>query len=218
MWYRKIFSRFAPIVLVFWIAHTGCAQKRTEDNKTSMSKESIKLETATFGAGCFWCVEAIFQQLEGVEKVVSGYSGGHVDKPTYKEICTGKTGHAEVIRIWYDPEVIPFEDLLEVLFDTHDPTTLNRQGNDVGPQYRSAVFYHSDSQRDIATAYIRQLDASGVFKNPIVTEVSPCINFYEAEDYHQNYFNDNGGQPYCAFIIRPKVEKFRKEYGDKLRN
>lgn len=173
---------------------------------------------ATFGAGCFWCVEAVFQNLKGVESVVSGYTGGQVDNPTYKQVCSGNTGHAEVIQIAYNPEEISFEELLEVFWKTHDPTTLNRQGNDAGTQYRSAVFYHNEEQRQIAQAYKQQLEASGTFDDPIVTEIVPLGKFYEAEDYHQDYYNQNGMQPYCAFVIRPKVVKFKKAFGDKMKS
>ena len=206
------------ILITLSSAQYGCAQKRDDGKTEKFIMENANLEIATLGAGCFWCVEAIFQGVKGVQKIVSGYSGGSVSNPTYKEICTGKTGHAEVIRVWYDPQIVSFDQILEVFFNTHDPTTLNRQGNDVGPQYRSAIFYHNDGQRDVSESYIAQLNASGVFGSPLVTEVSPCINFYVAEDYHQNYFNDNGGQPYCAFVIRPKVEKFRKEYKSLLQD
>ena len=176
------------------------------------------LEQATFGAGCFWCVEAVFQRLAGVHSVVSGYTGGTVQHPTYKQICTGTTGHAEVAQISYDPAVLSFEELLEVFWQTHDPTTLNRQGNDVGTQYRSAIFYHNAQQREIAEQYKQQLDASGAFPTPIVTEIVPLDVFYPAEDYHQNYFNDNARQPYCQFVVRPKVEKLVKLFSDKLKD
>ncbi|HMV09811.1 MAG TPA: peptide-methionine (S)-S-oxide reductase MsrA [Cyclobacteriaceae bacterium] len=175
------------------------------------------LQTATFGNGCFWCTEAIFQRLNGVEKVVSGYSGGKVKNPTYKEVCSGLTGHAEVIQITYDPKKISFDELLEVFWKTHDPTTLNRQGADEGTQYRSAVFYHNDDQKRLAEEYKKKLDASGAFDNPIVTEITPFTAFYPAEDYHQNYFNLNGTQPYCSFVIQPKVEKFEKVFKSKLK-
>ncbi len=175
------------------------------------------MELATFGAGCFWCVEAIFQRVDGVSKVVSGYSGGHVKNPSYKEVCQGTTGHAEVCQLSYDPKVVSYEELLEVFWQTHDPTTLNRQGNDTGTQYRSAVFYHNESQKELAEAYKKQLDASGTFKNRIVTEIVPYQTMYVAEDYHQNYFNQNGSQPYCSIVIRPKVEKFKKVFKDKMR-
>jgi len=178
---------------------------------------SAQIDTATFGAGCFWCVEAVFQNLEGVEKVVSGYTGGSISNPSYKEVCSGTTGHAEVCQIIYNPQKISFEQLLEAFWGTHDPTTLNKQGNDVGTQYRSAVFYHSDSQRTIAEEYKAQLNKSGTWSNPIVTEISAFTKFYPAEDYHQNYFNQNGEQPYCQFVVRPKVEKFKKMFKDKLK-
>lgn len=175
------------------------------------------METATFGAGCFWCVEAVFQNLKGVASVESGYSGGHIKNPAYREVCNGNTGHAEVIRITYDPKVISFTELLEVFWQTHDPTTLNRQGNDVGTQYRSAVFYHNEEQQKLAEKYKKDLDESGAFNDPIVTEISPLVNYYKAEDYHQNYFNQNSYQPYCAMIIRPKVDKVKKVFKDKLK-
>ena len=176
-----------------------------------------QLDTATFGNGCFWCTEAIFQQLEGVAKVTSGYSGGHVANPTYEQVCEKNTGHAEALNILYDKSKISFDELLEVFWQTHDPTTLNKQGNDVGPQYRSAIFYHDQEQKEKAEKYKAELDKSGAWDKPIVTEISPFKNFYPAEDYHQNYFKDNGGQPYCYYVIRPKVEKFRKVFKDKLK-
>ncbi len=171
---------------------------------------------ATFGSGCFWCSEAVFQRLEGVQSVKSGYSGGHLENPTYKQICEGTTGHAEVIQVEFDENKISFTDLLEVFWKTHDPTTLNRQGNDVGTQYRSVIFYHDDSQKSEALSYKKQLDDSGAWKDPIVTEISPLGKFYPAEDYHQNYFNENGSQPYCSFVIAPKIQKFQKEFKSKL--
>jgi peptide-methionine (S)-S-oxide reductase len=173
-------------------------------------------EKATFGSGCFWCTEAVFQQLRGVQSVQSGYSGGHTANPTYEQVCSGRTGHAEVIQITYDPNVISFDELLNVFWQTHDPTTLNRQGHDVGTQYRSAIFYHNDDQRRTAEAYKEQLNASGSFGAPIVTEMTPFKNFYPAENYHQNYFNLNPEQAYCAAVIRPKVEKFKKQFADVL--
>lgn len=174
-------------------------------------------DTATFGAGCFWCVEAIFQELKGVHKVVSGYMGGHVKRPSYKEVCTGNTGHAEVVQILYDPSVISFAELLEVFWQTHDPTTPNRQGADVGTQYRSVIFYHSEEQRKTAEELKMSLDLSGAYPNPIVTEISPASEFYEAEDYHQNYYALNATAPYCQFVIKPKMDKFRKVFADKLK-
>ncbi|MEL7496328.1 MAG: peptide-methionine (S)-S-oxide reductase MsrA [Planctomycetota bacterium] len=175
------------------------------------------METATFGAGCFWCVEAVFQQLEGVEKVKSGYMGGSVENPTYKEVCGGTTGHAEVIQVEFDANVIGFDDLLQVFWKTHDPTTLNRQGADVGTQYRSAVFFHSESQKELAEMYKKKLNEAKAFPNPIVTEVTEASKFYVAEDYHQNYFNNNQGNPYCRAVIPPKLEKLKKVFGDKLK-
>lgn len=174
-------------------------------------------ELATFGAGCFWCVEAIFQDMRGVEKVVSGYMGGEVPNPTYQAVCTGTTGHAEVIQITFDPALVSYETLLEVFWRTHDPTTLNRQGADVGTQYRSAVFYHSDAQRQTAEASRTQAEADKLWPNPIVTEITAATEFYAAENYHQNYFNQNGYQPYCMMVINPKVQKFRKAYASLLK-
>jgi peptide-methionine (S)-S-oxide reductase len=176
------------------------------------------MEKATLGAGCFWCVEAVFQNLKGVGKVESGYTGGHIKNPGYREICTGRTGHAEVAQITYDPEVISFEEILEVFFATHDPTTLNRQGNDVGDQYRSEIFTHSDSQYVIAEKAIRAADESGVWAEPLVTKISMIAEFYKAEDNHQNYFNEHGEQGYCQFVIRPKVDKFKKLFAEKLKS
>ncbi|WP_404818010.1 peptide-methionine (S)-S-oxide reductase MsrA [Reichenbachiella ulvae] len=180
--------------------------------------DTTKMDIATFGNGCFWCTEAIFSELKGVSKVESGYSGGQTKNPTYKEVCSGTTGHAEVLQITYDPAVISFDELLEVFWKTHDPTTLNRQGNDVGTQYRSVVFYHNDTQKALAEKYKKELDASGAFADPIVTEITAFDVFYPAEDYHQNYYELNGEQPYCNFVIRPKVEKFKKVFKDKLKD
>ena len=177
---------------------------------------SAQIETATFGAGCFWCVEAIFQRLEGVQQVVSGYAGGVVENPTYQQVCSGVTGHAEVVQIAFAPEGISFDDLLHVFWCTHDPTTLNRQGADVGTQYRSAIFYHSDEQKATAESSKRETDASDLWPNPIVTEIVPLPVFYPAEIYHQNYFNLNPNQPYCQVVIHPKIRKFKQEFGEKL--
>jgi len=179
---------------------------------------SNQLDYATFGAGCFWCIEAVFQRLKGVESVDSGYSGGQVMNPTYRQVTTGTTGHAEVARIAYDPSVISFEELLEVFWKTHDPTTLNRQGADVGTQYRSAIFYHDEMQKTIATAYMKQLDASGDFGNPIVTEIAPLKNYYEADDNHKDYYNQNSSQGYCQFVIAPKIQKLKIAFKDKLKS
>lgn len=179
---------------------------------------SNKLETATLGAGCFWCVEAIFQDLAGVQRVVSGYAGGAVENPTYQQVCTGTTGHAEVVQITFDPEVISFEDLLYIFWRTHDPTTLNRQGADVGPQYRSVIFYHDEEQKAIAEESKQETEASGLWPDPIVTEITPFSNFYRAEGYHQDYYRQNSNQPYCRAVIDPKVRKFKKEFQDKLKD
>jgi len=178
---------------------------------------TMNTQKITFGNGCFWCTEAIFQSLKGVLSVTSGYMGGHVDNPTYKQVCTGTTGHAEVIALEYDADVLSLDELLLVFFKTHNPTTLNRQGNDVGTQYRSAIFYTTEEQRAAAVAMIDTLTNEKVFDNPIVTEVTPATLFYKAEDYHQNYFNDNPGQSYCAFVIQPKLNKFAKEFTDKIK-
>lgn len=176
-----------------------------------------KTETATFGAGCFWCVEAIFERLEGVTKVVSGYSGGDVENPSYEKVCTGTTGHTEVCQIVFDPDKISYKELLEVFWKTHDPTTLNSQGADVGTQYRSVIFYHSESQRKEAEYYKMRLDESDYYKNPVVTEIVPFRNFYKAENYHQEYFQLHGNQPYCNMVIKPKVKKLETLFKDKLK-
>jgi peptide-methionine (S)-S-oxide reductase len=178
---------------------------------------SGKTETATFGQGCFWCTEAIFQRLQGVQSVSSGYSGGSVPNPTYHAICTGSTGHAEVVQIVYDPSAIRYEDLLQVFWKTHDPTTMNRQGADVGSQYRSVIFYHNDEQKNLAEEYKKKLNESGAFDKPIVTEISPLQDFYKAENYHQDYYNQNEGAPYCQFVIAPKLEKFQKVFKDRVK-
>ena len=177
---------------------------------------STQHEIATLGAGCFWCVEAIFQDLKGVRKVISGYTGGTVENPTYEQVCTGTTGHAEAVQITFEPTIISYAELLDVFWRTHDPTTLNRQGADVGTQYRSAIFYHSDEQRQLAEQSKKDIDASDLWPNPIVTEIVPFSNFYEAEAYHQNYFQLNPNQPYCRAVINPKVQKFRKSFREKL--
>jgi peptide-methionine (S)-S-oxide reductase len=188
------------------------------DLEPSMTSKTTNpnLETVTFGSGCFWCTEAVFQNVRGVTSAVSGYSGGQTQNPTYEAICSGTTGHAEVIQVTYDPKEVAIEDLLRVFWRTHDPTTLNRQGHDVGTQYRSAIFYHNDKQREVAEAYKKQLDESGTFSAPIVTEISKFEKFYPAEQYHKEYYNLNPNQGYCQAIIRPKVEKFKKEFSELL--
>jgi peptide-methionine (S)-S-oxide reductase len=177
----------------------------------------MAIKEATFGAGCFWCVEACFKEMNGVVNVLPGYSGGDIKNPSYKEVCLGTTGHAEVARVEYNDEIITFDELLEVFWFVHNPTTLNRQGNDIGTQYRSAVFYHDEIQHQLAVRYKEELDASGAWEVPIVTEISPLINFYPAENYHHNYFVNNPDQPYCSSVVRPKVEKFRKAFAQKLK-
>ena len=191
----------------------------TKSNPSSASTltSSSVFDTATFGAGCFWCVEAQFQMLDGVIKVESGFSGGSVKNPSYKEVCTGSTGHAEVCTIVYDPKKISYEEMLYAFWQSHDPTQLNRQGNDMGTQYRSVIFYHNEKQKQLAIEYKKKLNDEKVYDNPVVTEVSPFTIFYKAEDYHQNYFNQNGEESYCQFVVRPKVEKFRKVFKDKLK-
>lgn len=196
-----------------FIVQAAYSQKKSEP-QTMNAKQ---VEIVTFGAGCFWCTEAVFLNVKGVEKVESGYSGGKIKNPSYREICTGTTGHAEVTQITFDPKVVSFEDLLEVFWNTHDPTTLNRQGADEGTQYRSVVFYHNETQKKTAEAYLRQLETSKVYKNPIVTEISPLTNFYKAENYHQNYYALNPNQGYCQYVIRPKVDKFKKQFASKLK-
>ena len=178
---------------------------------------TLKTDTAIFGAGCFWCVEAVFQQLDGVLKVTSGYSGGHVVNPTYEQICTKKTGHTEVCRIIYDPAKISFDKLLEVFWKTHDPTTLNQQGNDCGPQYRSVIFFHNEEQKKLSEKYKADLNKSGAWSNPVITAIEPLKNYYEAEEYHQNYFNANRDQLYCRYVIQPKLEKFEKVFNNRLK-
>ena len=179
--------------------------------------DNKNLEIAIFGNGCFWCTEAIFEKLDGVSKAVSGYSGGMVENPTYNEVCSGETGHAEVIQITFDPSIISFTELLEVFWNTHDPTTLNRQGNDVGTQYRSAIFYHNEEQKKLAERYKTKLTEAKVFDDPIVTEITKFDKFYVAENYHQDYYEQNKSQPYCNMVITPKVEKFKKVFKDKLK-
>jgi peptide-methionine (S)-S-oxide reductase len=174
-------------------------------------------EIATLGGGCFWCTEAVFVQVQGVVKVESGYSGGMVANPSYREVCTGNTGHAEAAQITFDPSVISYREVLEIFFGTHDPTTLNRQGADVGTQYRSVIFYHDEGQKQIATTVIQGLNAEKIWEKPIVTTVEPFKSFYKAEDYHQNYFANNPDQPYCQVVISPKVSKFRKKFAERLK-
>jgi peptide-methionine (S)-S-oxide reductase len=184
------------------------------DSQQTSSKER---EVATLGGGCFWCTEAIFDQLKGVEKVESGYSGGKIPNPSYEDVCTGSTGHAESIQITFNPKQISFKEILQIFFTTHDPTTLNRQGADVGTQYRSAIFYHNPEQENVAKEVIKETNTAKVWKKPIVTEVVPFKAFYKAEDYHQEYFKNNSRQPYCQVVIAPKIVKLREHYREKLK-
>jgi peptide-methionine (S)-S-oxide reductase len=181
------------------------------------SMDSSRTEVATLGGGCFWCLEAVYEELRGVEKVESGYSGGAVPDPTYRQVCTGTTGHAEVVQVTFDPEVVSFKEILEVFFTIHNPTTLNRQGADVGTQYRSAIFYHDEEQKRVAEEVISELEAAHVWDAPVVTQVTPFDAFYVAEDYHQEYYRNNEYQPYCQVVIAPKVAKFRSKYLAKLK-
>jgi peptide-methionine (S)-S-oxide reductase len=175
------------------------------------------METATLGGGCFWCLEAVYERMDGVLSVASGYMGGHTENPSYQDVCTGRTGHAEVVQITFDPSVTSYRDILDVFFAIHDPTTRDRQGNDIGTQYRSVIFTHSDAQRAAAEQAIRELDAAGIWDGRIVTEVRPAAPFYRGEDYHQEYFRNNEQQPYCAYVVAPKVRKFREKFADKLK-
>jgi peptide-methionine (S)-S-oxide reductase len=214
----------APLLLLL-LQLQACAQKDNlhksksfkQMNTANNTAKTHKEEIATFGAGCYWCTEAQFQLLKGVSHVESGFSGGHVDNPTYKEVCNGTTGHAEVCNVYYDPAVISFDELLAAFWTCHDPTTLNRQGNDVGTQYRSVIYWHNDEQREKAEMYKRRLNEEKAFGNPIVTEIAPFRKFYIAENYHQNYYNDNKTQPYCQFVVGPKVDKFKKVFAGKLK-
>jgi len=218
------------LITITLATFSSCAQKSSDhNNNTAMNNTSTSAakkdtaasttnDTATFANGCFWCTEAIFEGLEGVISATSGYTGGKTENPTYKQVCSGETGHAEALQIVYDPNKISFDELLEVFWETHDPTTLNRQGADVGTQYRSGIFYHNEEQKQKAEKYKTELDKSGAFDKPIVTEITPFTKFYAAEDYHQQYFENNeNANPYCQIVIRPKVEKFRKVFKDKLK-
>lgn len=198
---------------------TATIQKIMDNNSSDLQPlTDVETDTATLANGCFWCTEAIFEQLEGVISATSGYTGGHVDNPTYKEVVTGETGHAECLQIVYDPAIISFDELLEVFWQTHDPTTLNRQGADVGTQYRSGIFYHNQKQKEKAEKYKTELNKSGAFDRPIVTEITPFTKFYPAEAYHQQYFENNeNSNPYCRIVIRPKLDKFMKVFKDKLK-
>lgn len=217
---KKIFNTVVPLLLL--LPFFGCAQNNVKTPKKEIQMSEVadtsNLDTATFGAGCFWCVEAVFQQMKGVAKVESGYAGGHVKNPSYKDVCSGTTGHAEVARIWFDSTVISYETLLEIFWHSHDPTTLNRQGADVGSQYRSVIYYHNDSQKNIATASKMATDSSGLWPDPIVTEITAVPTYYAAENYHQNYLENNPNQSYCSAVVGPKVQKVRKQFKHLLKD
>ena len=218
----KSLVQFCVIVALFFgqgqwnMAESANADKDKNGAESADDTVAEPLAEATFGSGCFWCTEAVFQQLKGVKSVVSGYSGGLTKNPTYEQVCTGTTGHAEVIRVTFDPKVVSYVDLLEVFWKTHDPTTLNRQGADRGTQYRSVIFYHDETQQKLAKEYKTKLDDSGAFDSPIVTEISPIKEFYPGENYHQNYFRNNPENPYCTAVIKRKVAKFKAAFKDKI--
>lgn len=217
----SFFMNSSLILLVGLFSFSSCSEHTTQQLSTAETDRINYMgqtDTATFGTGCFWCTEAVFEQLEGVIKVRSGYSGGKVPNPTYSEVCTGTTGHAECCQVIFDPQKISFDELLEAFWQTHDPTTLNRQGNDVGTQYRSVVFYHTQKQKEITESYIAELNKQHVYNNPIVTTLEQFTTFYTAENYHQDYYRNNGSAPYCRLVIQPKVEKFEKVFKDKLKN
>ncbi|HAY33259.1 MAG TPA: peptide-methionine (S)-S-oxide reductase [Bacteroidetes bacterium] len=213
--FRTFLLNIALILLT--IINLNCAENDKTNYGKKMSDEKKYLTKATFGSGCFWCTEAIFENVNGVMDVVSGYSGGKVFNPTYEQVCSGTTGHAEVVQLTYDSAVVSYDELLEIFWKTHDPTTLNRQGADIGTQYRSVIFYHNDEQKEKAKYYRDKLNKEGIWNNPIVTEISPIENFFEAEKYHQNYYENNPNQGYCSFVITPKLEKFKKIFKDKLK-
>lgn len=216
---RIIFVRTALIMIISLTFLTGCKEIKSETQKkgTNTMEQSTNLEKATFGEGCFWCSQAIFERVKGVKSVFAGYSGGTTDDPSYEEVCTGRTGYAEVVQITFDPKEVSYDELLKIFWKTHDPTTLNRQGNDVGTQYRSVIFYHNDEQKEKAEHYKNELNKSGAYDNPIVTQIVPFKKFYKAEEYHQDYFAKNPTQGYCSFVIAPKIEKFEKVFKDKLK-
>lgn len=204
-------------IIILFSAISCNAEKK---GQSKMNKEELNLENysvATLGAGCFWCVEAVFQRIEGVVFVESGYTNGHVKNPTYEQVCSGTTGHAEVARIYFDESKVSFREILEIFFKTHDPTTLNKQGNDIGTQYRSGIYYHNEEQKKVAEEMKKLIDESGIYSNKVVTEIVKIDNFSVAEDYHQNYYNDNKNQPYCSFVISPKIDKLEKLFKEKLK-
>ncbi len=216
---KKISSLvFSVLTILFLVNCQAQPQPKKNNSKKNMETSHSNYETATFAGGCFWCLEAAYDQLKGVTNVQSGYAGGHVENPSYKQVCGGDTGHAEVVQITYDPKVISYNDLLNVFWTLHDPTQLNRQGNDVGPQYRSEIFYHNEEQKKQAEASLKKEEESGHYDKAIVTKISPLNdNFYPAEDYHTDYYELNKTQPYCSAVIAPKMEKFYKKFHDKLK-
>lgn len=226
---EHVLHRLAAVALAFFLSLLGCTEQKKPEvavsrleraqelDLTEPQEKPIEAGIATFGGGCFWCTEAIYDRIDGVISVTSGFSGGDVEKPTYQQVVSGMTGHAEVIQIRFDPEKIDYLDLLKVFFETHDPTTLNRQGADVGTQYRSAIFWHDETQRDTAARLKKELDASGAFRGPIVTEITKFAAFWPAEGYHQDYYANNPAQGYCRAVVRPKVEKFEKAFKNLLK-
>ncbi len=213
----KIFLFFG-IIFSFIACNKSHSESTIEKKSKSMETNSNKLDTITLGAGCFWCVEAVFQRLNGIHSVQSGYCNGNTAKPSYEDVCTGTTGYAEVCQLTYDPTVVGFEEILEVFFKTHDPTTLNKQGADVGTQYRSGIFYHTEAQRLTAEKILKEITVEKIYANPIVTEIKQVTDYYKAEDYHQNYYNENSNQSYCSFVITPKLEKFEKIFKSKMKS
>lgn len=216
--YLDLVGKFIYRILTLLICSSiviSCKDSVSKNNQENNMNKN--LEVATFGSGCFWCTEAIFERVKGVQSVISGYSGGTTDNPTYEEVCSGITGHAECTQIYFDPSVITYDELLEIFWKTHDPTTLNRQGNDIGTQYRSVIFYHNEEQKRKAEFYKKKLEEEKIWEKPIVTEIVEFKKFYPAEDYHQNYYERNPNQGYCAFVITPKIEKFEKIFKEKLK-
>jgi peptide-methionine (S)-S-oxide reductase len=211
---NNLFKILLPVVLITAVSCKSTAEKTY--NYSTMESIQIEYEYATIGGGCFWCIEAIFSEVKGVQSVTSGYSGGTIRNPSYREVTSGRTGHAEVVQLAFDPEIISYRDILEIFFHLHDPTTLNRQGADVGTQYRSVIFFHNDEQERVARKVFEEIDRSDLWENPLVTEITPLQEFYIAEDYHQNYYSNNPNQPYCTFVISPKLSKLRKLFKDKL--
>jgi peptide-methionine (S)-S-oxide reductase len=214
----KQFSFMLACCVLFISACAQSEKKPTSNTNKNNNSKSMNTEKITLGSGCFWCTEAVYEQVKGVIKVTSGYCNGHVENPTYEQVCDKTTGHTEACEIEFDPKQVTVDELLEIFWQVHDPTTLNRQGNDVGPQYRSAVFYHNEHQKERAEYYKKKLDESGAYAAKIVTAIEPIKNFYSAENYHQDYYKDNSNQPYCYFVIRPKLEKFEKVFKDKLKS